>query len=385
MRIMRPSPGKEVGRTNAAAMLKRALWLLWLLCGLALAKPYIPELIDVPTDKLLARLDKLAAARPKDAHTRYLLARVHAIAYAQKTATFQVAKNDPDRPYFGPFDPGFPPEHGASAGAKKHLELALQQYRLAIELDPSSQASRMGLAWCLEESGQRARAVEQYRKVYQTALKDAPKVNFGVGMAEEAGRRLLALLNPKKDAAEIASIRKELARLEAQPRAVTPVLIPLEREHEFSQLVDERAGVRFDLDGSGRHLAWGWPTPRAGWLVYLDRLDRVDSALQLFGGVSWWVFWENGYEAMGALDQDGDRWLEGPELEHIRVWCDRDQDGVFQASEVVTLGELGIQALSTVYRTHRLGFPYSPYGIRYEDGGLGPSYDWMPEGIRAEP
>lgn len=366
-------------------MLKRSLLLFWLLCGWAFARPYIPELIDVPTDKLIARLDKLAEARPKDAHTRYLLARVHAIAYAQKTASFKVAKNDPDRPYFGPFDPGFPPEHGASAGARKHLELALKQYRLAIELDPSSQASRMGLAWCLEESGQRARAVEQYRKVYQTALKDAPKVNFGVGMAEEAGRRLLALLNPKKDEAEIASIKKELARLEAQPRAVTPVLIPLERRHEFNQLVDERAGVRFDLDGSGRQLAWGWPTPRAGWLVYLDRLDRVNSALQLFGGVTWWVFWENGYEALGALDQDGDRWLEGPELEHVAVWCDRDQDGVFHPSEVVRLEELGIKALSTVYRTHRLGFPYSPGGIRYEDGELGPSYDWMPQGVRAEP
>ncbi len=364
-------------------MLKRAFLLFTLLCASALARPYIPELLDVPTDKLISRLEKSAAAAPKDAHLQYVLARVHAIAHSQKTASFQVARNAPDLPYFGPFDPGFPPEHGASGGgARKHLELALKHYRKAIELDPSSLASRMGLAWCLEESGERAQAVEQYRKVYQAALKDAPEVSFGVGMAEEAGQRLVELLNPKKDAAEIAGIKKELTRLQAQPRAVTPVLVPLEREHEheLSQLVDDRAAVRFDLDGSGRQLAWGWPTPRAGWLIYRDRLVRVDSALQLFGGVTWWVFWKNGYEAMAALDQDGDGWLQGLELENIAVWCDRDQDGVFQASEIVSLEDLGIVALGTAHRTHRLGFPYNPDGIRYKDGRLGPSYDWISEG-----
>lgn len=355
----------------------RTVILIALLTLAVVAKPAMYDLVDVPTDKLLAGLEKKAAANPKDAHLQYLLGRVNAIAYAQNSTTFQVLKEDPGRPWFGPMDPGYPPRTVESKGARKRLEQAVAHYRKAIELDPKDDLSRMGLAWCLEESGQRQKAIEQYRKVYQSATKSNP---FGPGVREESGRRLLALLDPKQDAAEIAAVKAEVERLAAMPRAVTPVLVPLERGTEFEQLVNPAAAVRFDLDGSGRRFAWGWPTERAGWLVYRDRHDQARSGLQLLGGVTWWVFWKNGYEAMSALDEDGNGWLEGPELEHLHVWCDRDHDGVEQPEEELSLDQLGIVGLSCAWVEHREGFPYSPRGIRYRDGGRGASYDWMPEG-----
>lgn len=352
----------------------RTLLLLALLTATAFGRPFIPDTLDVPVDKLLAKLEQQAAKAPKDAHLQYLLGRVNAIAYAQNVATFQVAKNDPDKPWFGPLDPGYPPDRVVAKGARKRLEQALAHYRKAVELDPKDGVARMGLAWCLEESGDRAQAITQYRKVYAEAKPEGHV--FGPGIRQEAGQRLVALLDPKKDAAEIAELKKEIARLEAQPRAVTPVLIPLERGAAFESLVDPGARVRFDLDGSGRKLAWGWTTAKAGWLVYKE----PHNGLQLFGNVTWWVFWRDGYEAMAALDSDGDGWLRGPELDGISVWCDEDRDGTAQADELKTLPALGIEGLSCQGQPHPDGFPYCPNGVRYTDGTEGPSYDWMPEG-----
>lgn len=356
----------------------RTFLLVLTLASMALAKPYMPDTVDVPTDKLLTRMEKKAAAAPKDARLQYLLARVHAIAYAQNQTQFAVGRQTPDEPFFGPFDPGYPPSAvQPKPGAKKHLKLALEHYRKAVELDPKSNIYRLGLAWTLEESGQKKQAIEQYRKVYRDAdLKD-DSPNFGKSICEEAGGRLLELLDPKKDAAEIAQIKATIARLEKIPRAVTPVLVPLDRKTPFERLVNSDARVRFDLDGSGRRRAWGWTTPEAGWLIYHD---GASSGLRMFGSVTWWVFWRDGYEAMSSLDLDEDGWLTGSELDDIKVWCDRNQDGVCDKREVLTLDELDIVGLRCRSEQHPLGFPYSPEGVRYRDGQLGPSYDWMPEG-----
>jgi hypothetical protein len=40
----------------------------------------------------------------------------------------------------------------------------------------------------------------------------------------------------------------------------------------------------------------------------------LTSALQLFGNVTFWMFWSNGFEAMRALDDNQDGTLAGGEL-----------------------------------------------------------------------
>jgi hypothetical protein len=63
-------------------------------------------------------------------------------------------------------------------------------------------------------------------------------------------------------------------------------------------ILDPRERVRFDADGSGPR-DWTWITPEAGWLVHdADGAGTIDSALQLFGSVTFWLFWSNGYEPM---------------------------------------------------------------------------------------
>ncbi|MEW6277262.1 MAG: hypothetical protein AB1758_01480 [Candidatus Eremiobacterota bacterium] len=353
--------------------MNRTLLLLLMLTLPLAAKPMMVDLVDVPVDRLIANLEKRVAAHPADARGHYLLARVHSIAYARSVATLPAKKGESE-PYFGPFDSGLPPQL-TKPGSRKHLEKALAGYKRALELDPNLLPARMGWAWCLEQSGQRCRALEQYRTLFQIDDKGAV---FTRTVSEEAGSSLLRLLDPGKDAAEIARVKERLAKLEARPRAMTPILLPLDPATPFERLVAPEAGVPFDLDGSGRKLAWGWPTSEAGWLVYRDRRERVESGLQLVGAVAWWLFWENGYDALSALDDDGDGWLAGPELEHLALWRDAGSDGVFRPEELLSLDSLGIQALSCRSRRHPLGFPYNPAGVLYRDGRVGPSYDWVP-------
>jgi len=346
----------------------------------ASARPYIPQLADVPLSQLQAKYAKLLTADPKNAHNHYILGRLNAIAYATHNDTFKV-NQDNKLPWFGALDPGFPPAPPADPqqGSKLLLK-AVKEYGRAVELDPKPLEPRLGYAWCLEQAGRKEEALAQYRKVFAASSGDDVKPGgprFGVSLTEETGRYLLGLLDKSKDAAEIAQVNAALEKSRKIPRAVTPILIPLQRNLSFEQLINRRAAVPFDLDGTGLKRLWAWPSARAGWLVYLKQRQTVTSGIQMLGGSTFWIFWKDGYEAMAALDRDDDGWLRGPELQALKVWCD-DGDGVCAAGELRTLQQLGIRALATRGRPFAEGL-LNARGIRYEDGGFGPSYDWMPK------
>ena len=329
---------------------------------------------------MIANLEKRGQS---DAHAQYLLGRVYSLAYAQKLTVVKVEKGSSD-PYFGQLDPGFPPAAvaGQAQLRRKYLEKAIRAFQNAVLLDPKNLSAKLGLGWCYEQSGRRKEALNLYRQVFagRYVLEKAGATSSLIdSMGVEAGSYLIHKLDPMKDAKEIADVTKKVAELRAIPRAVTPVLIPLQRGARFESLVNPNADVRFDLDGTGPR-RWGWVTPRAGWLVYRETKPQIRSGLQLMGGVSWWVFWKDGYEAMSSLDDDGDGWLTGLETRGLAVWQDRDGDGVSQPDELLSLEELGIEALSCQGQRHPDGFPFSPGGVRYRDGSTDDSYDWTPVG-----
>jgi hypothetical protein len=136
--------------------------------------------------------------------------------------------------------------------------------------------------------------------------------------------------------------------------------------------------VRFDADGSGSQRQWSWIAPDAGWLVYDARGNgAITSALQLFGSVTFWLFWGNGYEALGALDDNADGELTGTELQHLGIWHDRNRNGLSEAGEVRPLAEHGIIALSCRFAEgdgSRFA-AFSESGARLSDGRTRPTYD----------
>jgi hypothetical protein len=144
-------------------------------------------------------------------------------------------------------------------------------------------------------------------------------------------------------------------------------------------MLDRRARVAFDADGSDLDRTWTWIDPRAGWLVYDQIGDkRITSAIQLFGNVTFWMFWENGYHALCALDDDNTGDLRGTELKHLAVWQDANRNAVSEDHEVRTLNELNIVALSCAHVTEDESDEYvamSAKGVTFADGSTRPTYD----------
>jgi tetratricopeptide (TPR) repeat protein len=323
----------------------------------------------------------------------YELARVYSIASAQDPRTF-LARKGGDRPFLG-FGPssGRPPRknkarNAAPAGkrpvapepARQYLENAVKHFKLSLELKKDHLPAQLGLAWCLDQLGRKEAAVESYSGALDLAWAMEKKRNhiFGISWVEEISGYLVPLLDPVKDAKELSRIAKYRRAIGKKGRAVTPILVPLRSNARFDDLIDAKASVAFDLDGSGLDRRWGWITPEAAWLVHDPRQrGEITSGLQLFGNVTFWIFWKNGYEALGSLDDDGDGALTGSELKGLALWRDVNSNGRSEPGEVTPVADAGVVSLSTHSSQSPGGILFSPDGVTFRDGGIRPTYDWL--------
>jgi hypothetical protein len=75
----------------------------------------------------------------------------------------------------------------------------------------------------------------------------------------------------------------------------------------LDELLKPDAAADFDLTGFALPQRWTWIGPDAGLVVW-DPLDRrdVQSGRQLFGNFSFQGIWRTGFDALRALDDDGD-------------------------------------------------------------------------------
>jgi len=375
------------------------LFAIALLAGLSLdasAKFAREELRRVPIDRLLRNLEARGAAATSPREKALLEARIgrlHSMAYAYKTEEAETRANRDD-PYYGHEGDHaqFEVQHAGTpervAAARKHLDEAVKHLDESVRLDGSVLWPRLGLAWCLDQAGNTGRALALYREVFQSAWKtekDAQNGMIGDSVAVETARYMEKLLDPQKDAAELADIRGKTRHLYDIFRTMTPIVVPLDPDAAASELMSPRP-VEFDLAGIGPRRYAPWPTRRAGWLVYDDSgAGAITSGLQLFGSVSFWMFWSDGYEVLAALDDDHDGWLTGHELRGLAVWQDIDSNGVSDAGEVRPLSSWDIEALSCRHERDAAGRLYSPRGVVFRSGATRPTYDWIVYQVSAEP
>jgi len=379
-----------VSRCGACAFLVLAVGAVPLL-GLYI----IPETKKVPVERLVANLEKARAADPNNIEIRINLARLHGMAFALKTEEIDAVRrsgSQNEEPYYGrskdriPYKPIEAKTAAAAAAARRHLKASLAHYKAALALDPQNLLARLGYGWSLQQSGDRTQAIATYRQlirdvwpIEERTLRDLPEDRY---ITEEAAGYLISLLDPQRDANEIADLEAKRSYLARQPaRAITPLAIPLTDDVAPQAIVAASATVRFDADGSGRIRPWSWISPSAGWLVHdPERSGSITSALQLFGSVTFWLFWENGYHALRALDDDGNGELIGEELRDLAIWHDRDSDGISDPGEVGPVSAYGVLALSCRYEQGD-GVRFvavSPRGVRLANGRTRPSYDiWL--------
>lgn len=362
------------------------------------ARYFIPQTKTVPVDRLIKNLQAgLKDPTVKDldkSRLRFQMARLHAMAYALKTEEGKVATNMPvpdklkklgDLPYFGsePETRQFvivkpAPNAKAAAAAKQHLQLAIKWYREARKT-MNNPAVLLGLAWCLEQNGQKQEAIKIYRDVWEYA---GPIDNRQAGLGEypvslEAAMYLQKLLDPVKNKKELANMREKVAWLERKPRMVTPIVVPLKEGLPVSQVMSQRA-VNFDVIGVGTRAYSPWPSPDAAWLVYdSNGSGKITSGLQLFGTATFWVFWADGYEALRSLDDNRDGVLRGAETRNLALWCDENQNGVSDPGEVQSLDAHGIESISCRAEAGPNGMLRSLQGIVFKSGRSVPTYDWI--------
>ena len=353
------------------------------------AKYIQPDLEITPIDRLVMNLEAQVKAKPKDVRLRFNLARVHGMAFASKSGQTQIRTGrEENGAWFGytprhiPFRLSKTDDPAKLKAAKAQLKLAIQRYKEVLKLDPKHLSANLGYGWCLQQAGKEKEAIGQYRKTIETGWEKEKEKRFaGPGwhsVVAEASGYLTPLLDPEKDQKELATLRQRIQYLRKISRAVTPIAVPLSDGLEVADLTDLKARVLFDADGSGERDRWSWITRDAAWLVYDQKGDgQVTSALQLFGSVTFWLFWNNGYEALATLDDDADGRLTGKELRHLALWRDANENGVSEQGELTSLSDAGITSLSCRRQSHASPHckAFSPKGMTLRNGTTRPTYD----------
>jgi hypothetical protein len=141
----------------------------------------------------------------------------------------------------------------------------------------------------------------------------------------------------------------------------SPILINLRNSSNNYHLTPARDGVRFDIDADGdtEQVSWTEADSEVAFLV-MDRNGNgiVDDGSELFGNYTRLNNGQrapHGFEAL--LDLDG-----GPDISdgrvdsrdsyfaQLRLWTDRNHNGISEPAEVVSLSEAGVTTIFTTYR-----------------------------------
>ena len=238
----------------------------------------------------------------------------------------------------------------------------------------------------------REKAVAEYLQAHDLAFKADRKIKYrplrGLMslVSYESGKAYLRLVDQRgatKDEAKTAErVKKALKELDGKRRGpITPIIFSLEPGRGPQDLLADGARVRFDLDGDGRARTWPWVKPTTGILVWdPSGGGRITSGRQLFGSVTFWMFFNDGFHALNVLDDDRDGRLSGLELRGLAVWFDRNTNGRSERGEVVAVARLGIRAIETkaTHTATSAGWPAHHAGVKMRDGTTRPLYDWLP-------
>ena len=305
------------------------------------------------------------------------------------------------------------PEKPTNEQLVGHAAAAQWNFYLAVSLDPNNALYYLGQASLgeqyLEFFNETSPALlpPQLKTILLNGVKDIYLRAYDLSIQEdleleylpveglrsiisyEAGNAFIRLSEaedkiPPEVQEKIARIKENLAVLETlQPGAITPIIFSLQQNSSLAELLAPSQVVRFDMDGDGVVERRPWVKHTTGFLVWDgDGDSRITSGRELFGSVTWWLFFPNGYHALDMLDDDRDGFLTFGELDGISVWFDRNSNGRSDMGEIVSVESLGITAIATRANSYDGKSPIHTSGLRFENGRTVPTYDWIAPSAR---
>ncbi|MCP4377671.1 MAG: hypothetical protein GY794_16035 [bacterium] len=235
-------------------------------------------------------------------------------------------------------------------------------------------------------------AIREYLLAHNLAIKTDSKIKHRplrglMSLASyESGKAYIRLVEKrgatKAETKIIEKVKQALKELSDKPRGpITPIIFSLDTATAPRDLLSDGTVVRFDLDGDGLAQNWPWVKPSTGILVWdPSGKGRITSGRQLFGSVTFWMFFNDGFHALNVLDDDRDGRLSGSELRGLAVWFDRNSNGRSDRGEVTDITRLGIEAIETraSHKATPSGWPAHHSGLKMKDGTTRPLYDWIP-------
>jgi hypothetical protein len=132
------------------------------------------------------------------------------------------------------------------------------------------------------------------------------------------------------------------------------------------ELTDAAHGVLFDIAATGHPVQMGWTAPGSdnAFLCLPDADGRCDDGKDLFGNFTPQPpsMNPNGFAALAVYDDpksggNGDGIIDARDriFKSLRLWIDKNHDGISQLDELYTLPTLGINSISLAYtEIHKL-------------------------------
>ncbi|RRC96644.1 calcium-binding protein, partial [Amphritea balenae] len=134
----------------------------------------------------------------------------------------------------------------------------------------------------------------------------------------------------------------------------SPIAIDL--DGDGIETLSKTGNVFFDHDKNGMAERSGWIAADDGLLVLDRNADgQINNGGELFGNnteLADGTLAANGYEALKALDDNGDGVIDSNDASFadLRIWQDLNGDGLSQTDELLTLEQAGIASLNTDYQ-----------------------------------
>lgn len=141
----------------------------------------------------------------------------------------------------------------------------------------------------------------------------------------------------------LENIHQVVARLDGAAGFLSPVVMDLDGDgiETIASLIN---GDPFDFDDGGIAVAGhGWLKGDDGFLVHdIDGNGLIDSGAELFGSRH-----VDGFSALAHHDDDGNGIIDQNDaiFSALGIWQDRNEDGVTQAGELLTLAAAGITVI----------------------------------------